>query len=460
MTRIICLAAQIACLSFSSLGQAQVYRSDFGLGGALILPYWTTANNNDTLLVVRNEADHAAAVKFRVLDEAGAVLEVFSLYLDARSFWGAAITRIESQSVLLASNVGCVLPALTVVGGRPELALDAPRGSVEIIEMGSAGEAAEFAEGGRWADCDVLADAAESGDLFEGPGGGLDLPTQQISSSATLISVSAGGMNTIPSTAIGGFSDIAQHTEPESPLPDLAHAFDSGSDNGGVRSLVCAAGGCRIDEWEQPIEAVAAVLMVTEASVEYLVDPALAADFEWLLHRPLKRYESELDEFAIGSAAMLYVRSSDGQILGEGPPGLVCDPPPPVVSPCSGGQFPLPGNDIQRSLPFNADQADFMQIVESDILGHPAEVRPGFALGGDTWTDSPFLGGNARIRFGTAHPQLTAGDGTRYLGEPVISFAIQKFSNGTLVDDQGQNVLSNYRRTELPRQFLRLAAPD
>lgn len=55
---------------------------------------------------------------------------------------------------------------------------------------------------------------------------------------------------------------------------------------------------------------------------------------------------------------------------------------------------------------------------------------------------------------------LVAADGTVFAGEPLISFAIQQYSNGTLTGPQGQVVLANYRGTKLPRGILCLDSPD
>ncbi|NBB92587.1 MAG: hypothetical protein GVY32_05395 [Gammaproteobacteria bacterium] len=44
------------------------------------------------------------------------------------------------------------------------------------------------------------------------------------------------------------------------------HRSDNGL--GGARSLVCISSGCRTDEWDLPIEAVAAILTVISMRVE------------------------------------------------------------------------------------------------------------------------------------------------------------------------------------------------
>lgn len=430
------VAGLLAAAFFSLTAYAQVHRSDSGLGGALILPYWTVSKGNDTLLSVRNESDQASALKLRFLDEEGALLEVFNLYLDARTLWGVAVTQLGGQSMLLPTDVGCMLPAPSLShGGIPALSLGAPRGSLEIIEMGVAGdEQQDLVSNGRWLGCAALADAFAAGTWSEDANAGMQPPAQSISGTARLINVGVSGMSSVPATAIGGFSDIAQHTDPESALPDLANAFDLGSDHGGVRSRVCVASGCRIDEWERSIEAVAAVLMVSRQTVQYAIDPDLGAEFEWLMHRPLKRYEAEIEGFAIGSLPEMEVRSSQG----------VARPvnPRPCIIPnaeCLITRSTIPGGAIFQSLPFNTVFGPGGAILESSLLGHPAVIHPVYALSGAWLFDAALKSGTAIVEFdsGNALP-LTATDGTRFLGEPLISFALQQFSNGTLVDAEGQ----------------------
>ncbi len=436
-------------LLLSTTGFAQVYRSDTGLGSALIVPYWTVAAGNDTLVGVSNDSGWATALKLRVLDEEGALLDHFNLYLDARSQWGAALTQVDDQTLLLPSEIGCLLPAPSAShNGRPAIALDAPRGTIEIVEMGRVGEDSELLNNDwRWLGCDALADAFDDGAWADDPNAGLDPPSQRISAQATLINVAAGGMNTVPATAIGNFSDIAQHTAPASELPDLAHAFDSGADDGGVRSLVCVDGDCRIDEWEQPIDAVAAVLTVSDKIVGYSVDPGLAAEFEWMIHGPLRRYQAG----SWGPEMTINLLSSDGQ-----PRPLAVS----VIPVCPCGDPLLPFSSVLQSLTFNAflDGALIGQTIESSILGHSARVKRALALGSRGDADLTFMGGKAVIILPSRG--LTATDGTEFIGVPIISFAIQQFSNGTLTDDQGLNVLSNYRRTELPRRTLLLQQPN
>ena len=441
------------------LSFAQVHRADGGMGGALIVPYWTTAKNNDTIFLIRNESDSATAAKVRMLDEDGGLLVSFNLYLDARAVWTSATSVFDGSPGLLMLDVGCVLPPN--IGGVPAdsleaIPLDRPRGSIEIIEMASATEASDLVSSGQWADCEVLADAFESGDWSGDPNAGLAAPAQRLSASANIINVQVGGMDFIPATALRGFSDIAQHTAPDLAAPDLADAHDNDSPAGGTRSLVCVEGGCRTDEWDLPIKAVAAVLTVSSMRVDYSVSDNVGGKFDWMIHRPLERYEDEGAGFATDTLPMITLRLRDGTTP---EPGDYCIPEQPSCGPHA--DFPLDRGLIQQNLAFNAGATPVGSVIESAVLGHPTIVRAGFALGYPS--TSTLDEGSAEVWFDETAEDgqlLVAEDGTVFIGEPVISFAVQQHTNGTLVDSQGQHVIGNYRGTQVPRRVLRLESAD
>jgi hypothetical protein len=442
---------------------AQVHRADNGLGGALILPYWTAAKNNDTLLSIRNEGGEASAAKVRLLDAEGGLVQSFNLYLDAGAVWTAGITQSGGTPEMIARDTVCMLPAsLDSEPGSstPVVALDSPQGSVEVIEMASATNDAGLVSSGRWAECAELAGAFETGGWSDSPNEGLVAPAQRLSASASIINVPVGSMNVVNATALGGFSDIAQHTAPEAAGPDLSSAFDSESPQGGTRSRVCTASGCRTDDWDRPVQAVAAALTVSTMRADYSVRDTVLGEFDWMVHRPLERYESDETGFVIDVPPTLTIRDRSGALPDVGD---FCLPePPPGSLPCGQDRdFPLGSGLIQQNLAFNATPIQDGSTIESAVLGHPTTVQPAFALGGDR--PSALEEGTAEFRFDAADENaqlLVAGDGTVFVGEPVVSFAVQQFTNGTLIDSQDRAVLANYRGTESPRTILRLESPE
>lgn len=240
-------------VSLAAAALAQVHRSDSGLGGALILPYSTVANNNDTLLSIRNDGDEASAARVRLLDSEGGLIQSFNLYLDARAVATSAISMFDGSPGILPLEVGCMLSGsvVSVADSSSAIALDSMHRSIEVVEMASAASESALVESGRWADCGVLSDQFASGDWSEAPNTELVPLAQRLSASASVINVRAGIMNVVAATTLAGFSDIAQHTTPDSQSPDLSDAHDSQAPEAGTRSQVCTPEGCRIDEWKK-----------------------------------------------------------------------------------------------------------------------------------------------------------------------------------------------------------------
>jgi len=369
---------------------AQVHRSE--AGGAVILPYWTAVgggdtqmSTNDTLLSVRNDSDRATVAKLHWLDEQGEVLQSFNLYLAANSVWAAGLTEDHTEFgggrlVTFQRHPDCVLPLDLLTGtpdsGYQKMPLDSVRGSLEIVEMATVEEPSDLAVDGQWADCETLAARfADDGPWQADSNAGLAAPSQRLSASVSIINVGLGGMNTIPATALAGFSDVAQHTAPDSSAPDLSHAFDSQSQSGSVRSNVCVATGCLTDEWAEPIEAVAAALMATSMKVDYNFESGLGAEFEWMIHRPLKRYENSEGEFAIGSAPLVTKRTRSGMPV-EYTWGEVQIPENPFEPSFPWGtiEFPITAGEIHQILTVDPTSDLFGTAMESPILGHPGEI--------------------------------------------------------------------------------------
>lgn len=152
----------------------------------------------------------------------------------------------------------------------------------------------------------------------------------------------------------------------------------------------------------------------------------------------------------------LKIRSRSGALReGSG----ICVTPPPGTTCLQGPEFPAAEGRIHYSMPFNAHPNEIGVELESPVLGHPAIPTSAYALG----HSSDFSEGVARLSLGEHDENaefLTAPDGTVLVGEPVIGFAIQQFSNGTLTDDGGVRVLSNYRALEQPRIRRRIETLD
>jgi len=125
-----------------------------GLGQVLIYSYYTTNDDNDTLLSVVNTTDEVKAVKVRFLEgfNSREVLD-FNLYLSPQDVWVAAITDKGGIPTLIIPDNSCTVPYLYGSGGEQPF-LDfaytgdftdggptgidrASEGYFEVIEMGT-----------------------------------------------------------------------------------------------------------------------------------------------------------------------------------------------------------------------------------------------------------------------------------------------------------------------------------
>ena len=426
-----------------------LHRSETGNGGLVIVPFWTVDGGQDSLLTVRNDASLASAVRVRVLDDQGGLNRILSVYLNSGDQWTAAFTALDGAAELLSVDGSCVLledgAGVDAKPGDP-LVLDlggATAGSLEIIEMASAPPDSLAAPGGLWPDCATLAARFVDGGWANDPNAGLAAPAEGIAATISILTVEGGSMSTIEGAALLGFSDVPQHEAPGDFGLDLGSAVDQGSGNGTVRSRVCIGADCRIDQWNQPLEAMAAVLTIAGLSAEFSISPVSEGRVDLVLHRPLERYENEI----IGTSAPVELRLRDRtgsvvlpqaadqtvslerslvmQVLGFDPSALILDPPAMIPSP---------------------------------VLSYPA--LPEFSIA--ALADNGLRGGVAELRF--EDPQqssvvLISQNGYTYVGEPVIAFGVQQFTNGTIDAGGNQPVLSNYRGTIEPRVVRRIEAP-
>ncbi len=73
--RLIVSLVLMGLIGLQADASAQVHRSQSGLGSALIVPYWTSAGSNDTLLSIRNDSERATVAKLHWLDDEGQLLQ-------------------------------------------------------------------------------------------------------------------------------------------------------------------------------------------------------------------------------------------------------------------------------------------------------------------------------------------------------------------------------------------------
>lgn len=454
-------ALLLAILSMSPVS-AVVERSESGIGGALIVPYWLASSQTDTLLSIRNEGDRPTAVRARFVTHDSDQEFGFNIYLDAREIWVAAAT---DGPALLQGATGCVAPGPPPISNPPlpNGFIGLTTGSIEIIEMGRPAADSGLAVDGEWIDCEELRARQDQGEWLDDPNTGFDPPPGRISASATLIDVEAGGMNAVEATALQGFSDVPLHAVIGSAGPTLSSATDSSAPEGGTRSRVCTAEGCVVHEWDLPVKAVSAALTTTTMRGSFSIPEGSNGQTELLVHRPLQRYMEEGGEFDVSTPLRVEWRDRSGELITRSVI-IACDPPLPDNRPCIGevtiwvyDENPINGEPITTQvIPFSATFLESVETFITDMLEFTTVTNITIVRDDGDYPQSGIVLVDLANEFDEdeARP-LVHPDGTVYLGEPLIGFVVQQFSNGTLDFGNGP-VLANYRSTEPMTRTVRL----
>ncbi|HKL51443.1 MAG TPA: hypothetical protein VJ908_09760 [Wenzhouxiangellaceae bacterium] len=413
-------------------------------GQALILPLWTVEAGNDSLITVRNNSLLPVAVKVRIIDGDGFELLAFNLYLNDDDSWTGAMSAAGGGAELISTDESCVLPRFDADASgvtRVGLPVSMRRsGYIEIVEMGYHDVGLVGGPRVQWSTCSDLAERFETGDWATDPDSDLGRPQGVTSAGVRIIDVADGGMVSVPTTALDGFSDIVQHSAPDRPVPNLSTAHAPAAALDATESRLCGSHGCRVLSWELPVEAVASVLAAPRLRGGVTVNPAIGAQTELVITRPLKRYESD-SGFALGADVGLALYDREGRFV---EPDLqtvqLSPPPPPKATPID---LPaLQTDDAVVAIAFDQHGGDG-QAFTSSLLGLPGES---LSLDG-----TGFVAGHAEIRFNEfPESRLISLEGQSVRGEAAIGIVVLQFSNGTLEADPATqvSVLSNYRTAE------------
>jgi hypothetical protein len=476
--------AAIGSLATTTPGIAVEVNPD-GIGQVLLYPYYTVRNSSagnalNTLLTVGNTTDHVKAVRVRFREAAvGAPVADLNLYLSAYDMWtGAVIPDAGGGATLLSADRSCTVPSLyrapltfsnqAYIGDPLTTSLDRTReGFVEIMAMGDYG----------------LASAAPVGSVAEGVqqigGGGVPLDcsravndigtesqagTGGLFGRAILINVDDGTEFSYSAAALANFNTIQSlWAASNTPGPSLAdvnppisvvHYFDLGT----IRT-----------QWTAPIDATSAVLMHESLSNEFVLDSVTGSITDWVITMPTKYFyvnanlvPSRLFQSALASngaceivesayaAALMFDRESSSSLgisIGAATPqGALC------WAATVASFYALASEQSQTPTLFGSKNTYALTVFPYTAANaSPSPVQTPFQ---DGWMMVPlhvaglgsqfmhFLVGGATTLF-TPDGSVETQPQATYYGLPVIGFAAESYSNGTLVVN-GQTVLSNY----------------
>ena len=484
--------AGIGALGAAGAAQAVNLNPD-GLGQVLIYPYYTTrtdgaGNAFNSLLSVVNTTASVKAVKVRFLEGKNSqeVLD-FNLFLSAKDVWTAAVVpdTTGGAKVITADN-SCTLPAIPAGGQafRNSLysadgggsSLDrTTEGYVEIIEMTTYFDDQDTAinathDSSGVPDCAKItssgasADASNSAGVLGGLMGGM-----------TLINVDSGSDYTADAVALDNFATFDNlYTSPGSLLPDMTFADPPVS-----IVIDSSLGGAVISQWAplgvgaQTPDPVSAVLMHDQVMNEYVLDAGTLSGTDWVVTMPTKRFYVSP---GTGTPSKLFQRNfnkTDG----------ACDDirldlydreEQTTASPVDFSPPDIHGTAI-------CWEANVITFNNSNVLGsaNSKNIDTDFEHG---WLNLSFFPDNTETPpVPPIHTLINPDDGgatstnsftnigggtsgpfsATYVGLPVVGFAVQSFTNGTIVVN-GTATLSNYGGNFIhkgTRQILLNGAP-
>lgn len=420
-----------------------------GAGDAVIIPLWATTLQNVSLLTIAGvESDDPTsapvAIRLRVRDEDGNSVFAVNLYFPTPlDTWTASLMPAPEGGTLLSS--GDATCALIEVDGQVQVmnaavTLPVQAGYMEAFTM-AGGEGVARALIGMQ-DCQGLAAKWNSGSWANEPNDSMLPPVSQFRAVVQMVDVPKGTSYVVEGTALGEFTDIAQHTRPGADTPNLGTAHDSGTPEGATRSRLCLTGACLEDVWADPRNAVAAALMVHRISGDYSREPNLAAKTDVVITYPLRHLDTEEGNYA-EVAVEFYKRNGGRYNMGT------CGGPPPYPEYCTSLRAfhsqsigvmsmnqPFAGNDIPSAiLGLNVNQE--FPIEQLGQLPEAGWFRAAF--------DRMYV------------PALVSSSGRKYYGEPAISVILQEYTNGNLPAPDGVTQRANYG---LARQPVRQTWPD
>ena len=462
-----------------------------GLGQVLIYPYYTTNNDGagnayNSLLSVVNTTNSAKAVKVRFLEgkDSKEVLD-FNLFLSKRDVWTAAIVPNGSGGASIISvDKSCTIPDnsnLLPPNGTPFVnfvyasggtdpdgggdGLDRTKeGYVEIIEMATyqtftCTSIQVTHVGGVPFDCASLSETSagtshkSGGDAYSASGG--------LFGGMTLINVGSGTDYTEDAVALQRFNRGPLYQPAGTVSPQLADSspktsvvFAAEPNNAGTNIGLhnhFSDLGVYISQWPTPLykaaDTVSAVLMHDSVMNEFVLDPGTKSGTDWVVTFPTKRFYVNA---GTGSAPKLFQRNFnktagscdditlnifDREERTTSSP-VTFSPPPPTLT-----------NSI-------CWEVNVITFNSSNVLGskNTANINTSFQNGwlrlgfaAPTSTASTFhtLGNSTNTTHIWGPTGFSTGLTKTYLGLPVVGFAVQSFTNGTLVVG-GTNVLANY----------------
>ena len=456
--------------ALSGMGAAEaVNLAPEGLGQVLIYPYYTVRNGAqgfayNTLLSVVNTTASAKAVKVRFLEgkDSKEVLD-FNLFLSKYDVWTAVVKPTVDGAGVASDDNSCILPQQLPKTSDPvpqrfvnyayssdgaDSSLDRTReGYVEILEMATFydnatttfivthvnGVPGEFS----YTCADNSDEQAASDASFS------NLVTGGLFGGLTLINVFDGSAYSQDATALDHvFETGNQYNNAGDVGPTLNNADPP-------TSVVIANGAAYVTDWSitgRGVDAVSAVLMHNAAMNEYVTDPSVQGNTDWVVTMPTK---NQYVKVGTGSATPPFQRNFNGT---KG----ACDDitidfwDREEKKNSSPGGFSPPQPGVTAALCWEANVITFKSagVLGSTNSNFLDVNSKGFVNG---WAQLRFIYTNALLIGGTSQEvglvngvnAILSAPAATYSGLPVVGFAVVSYNNNVIVVN-GKNVQSTY----------------
>lgn len=305
---------------FAGLANAVDLNPD-GLGQVLLYPYYTVNKGQDTMISVVNTADVGKAVKVRFLEgyNSREVLD-FNLFLSAHDVWTAVVTTSGANhsdtggAKIITADTSCTTPAIPAGGqafspatytglsvapfnkkdSGPQTVERTREGYLEIISMGDIVPSSALdnaithkqngtPNGGKPAGCGTAVTRGT------GPAPHLVPPSGGLFGAGAIVNVAEGTYFGYNADAIDGFTATTLFYSSESLEPSLQQANSAGVAQG-ARAYVFINGNLLTADYALGEDAVSAVFMSDSLYNEYLVGGPVAANTDWIVNFPTKRF--------------------------------------------------------------------------------------------------------------------------------------------------------------------------
>lgn len=445
---------------FASLANAVDLNPD-GLGQVLLYPYYTVEKGQQTYLSVVNTSSRGKAVKVRFLEgyNSREVLD-FNLWLSRYDVWTATIFALEDigleseGAAILTRDRSCTSPAFSegdgTVGGAPYVSFrsyayagdSGPQGIArtreghfEIIEMatltGSTEGAITHGSSGAPGGCGTVRGLSSANADMSAPSGGLF-------GGGAVANVGQGTYFAFNADALEGWSAEVRFTGTGSLLPSLAQAIDP---SGATATAFVPLGtyvATSVYSAANAIDAVSATLTADAIYNEYIVEPSIGANSDWVVTFPTKRFyvDSTVSSGPVPIAPFVQAFTGGRSCVVVGI--NLYNREEGTTTAAASDFSPTPPGDPPSSLCRETNVISFLDVntapTASAVLGSKlvSNVRP--SVGNDGWLKLNLDPASER------HALRPSTNGNVFHGLPVTGFWATNLVN----ENVSEGVMSNY----------------